>query len=548
MVTVDQLKTQANAAYSAGKHADAARLYTQALDLDPENHILLSNRSAAYIGLQEFSKALADAVACVEISPEFVKGYSRKGCAYLQLNQPGFAEAAYRQGLSQVPHNIPLKQSLASILKEDGDQSTRSSKARNDQSIRDSMSRVGEMFPYHLAREPNQPLIRALAGADLACLRSIFEPEMLSYRATPNYLPITSLVVSLAQRTSMPKKEALPKYVAILEWLLDQGARVDARDVGGYTALGHAAAHTPVLPLAEVLLQRGSNVNYQNRFGAPVLMSAVMASEDKAVELLLKWGADPDLKDNDGVTAKQLARFHPHMLAGMHQQQGTHAEAAQQFSHECGQCGKTGAARRCSKCRLVIYCSSECQKAHWAVHKKECKQKAQQQLRVNVSSTPPGGAPGRSNSWVGVSQSDVARWASGQIIGSNNNSLPQPKSMSGSVDVKHEKLFDVKIQVPKEDAPSIPPELMARFNISAEDVEQTKRSLSMPGVLDLMCYDQKRDFQCWIPRNQHDSEQLAQLIRASGLSGGLKAYFKAFVDQTTKQLVVLPTMLPAQPW
>ncbi len=78
-----------------------------------------------------------------------------------------------------------------------------------------------------------------------------------------------------------------------------------------------------------------------------------------------------------------------------------------------------------------------------AVHKKECKQKAQQQLRVNVSSTPPGGAP-----WVGVSQSDVARWASGQMIGSNNNSLPQPKSMSGSVDVKHEKLFDVKIQVP----------------------------------------------------------------------------------------------------
>jgi hypothetical protein len=83
-----------------------------------------------------------------------------------------------------------------------------------------------------------------------------------------------------------------------------------------------------------------------------------------------------------------------------------------------------------------------------AVHKKECKQKAQQQLRVNVSSTPPGGASGRSNSWVGVSQSDVARWASGQMIGRNKGSYPQPKSMSGNVDVKHEKLFDVKIQVP----------------------------------------------------------------------------------------------------
>ena len=79
-------------------------------------------------------------------------------------------------------------------------------------------------------------------------------------------------------------------------------------------------------------------------------------------------------------------------------------------------------------------------------------------------------------------------------------------------------------------------------------MEQVKRSLPLPGVLDLMCYNQKQDFQCWIPRKQNDSEKLADLIRASGLSEGLKAYFKAFVDQTTKQLVVLPTMLPAQPW
>lgn len=81
------------------------------------------------------------------------------------------------------------------------------------------------------------------------------------------------------------------------------------------------------------------------------------------------------------------------------------------------------------------------------VHKKECKQKAQQQLRVNISSKPPGGGVGPSNSWVGVSQSDVAKWAAGQINGTNKGDYPQAKSMSGSVDVKHEKLFDVKIQV-----------------------------------------------------------------------------------------------------
>ena len=82
----------------------------------------------------------------------------------------------------------------------------------------------------------------------------------------------------------------------------------------------------------------------------------------------------------------------------------------------------------------------------------------------------------------------------------------------------------------------------------AQDAEAVKRTLPAPGLLDMMCYNQKRDFQCWIPRKQNDSEELAKLIRSSGLAGGLKAYFKAFIDQATQQLVVVPTMLPAQPW
>ena len=315
----------------------------RALKIDPKNHVLLSNRSAAYVGLEKYNKALQDATACIQISPEFVKGYSRQAYAYVKLSKPGLAEKAYRQGLKLDSTSTALKQGLASILKVqcfvmlvstlrrrdcpcmhnvcmywtmrryclvlhalstnlhlcmvdnhhlmlilqgDGDQSSRSTRQKNDQTIRNTMARVGEMFPYHLAREPNQPLIRALCNFDVDELQSMFEPEWLSYRATPNHLPITSLVVALAQRTSAPKQEALPKYTAILEWLIDEGARVDARDIGGYTALGHAAAHTPVLSLAEVLLRKGANVNDQNRFGATVLMSAVMSAQVNSCQSL----------------------------------------------------------------------------------------------------------------------------------------------------------------------------------------------------------------------------------------------------------------------
>lgn len=75
-------------------------------------------------------------------------------------------------------------------------------------------------------------------------------------------------------------------------------------------------------------------------------------------------------------------------------------------------------------------------------HKKECKQQAQKQLRVNMSSKPPGG------SWVGLSQGDVSRWAAGQVNGTGRGlAPPQARPITGSVSVKHEKLFDVKIQV-----------------------------------------------------------------------------------------------------
>ena len=89
----------------------------RALSLDPKNHVLLSNRSAAFAGLEDYANALVDATSCIQNNPDFVKGHSRQAYAYLKLGKPGFAEKAYRQGLQLDPANPALKQGLASILK-----------------------------------------------------------------------------------------------------------------------------------------------------------------------------------------------------------------------------------------------------------------------------------------------------------------------------------------------------------------------------------------------------------------------------------------------
>jgi Flp pilus assembly protein TadD len=64
---------QSNAACQNGDFERAVALYTEAIQLDPANHILYSNRSAAHIKMGQFAKALQDAVKAKELNPEWPK-------------------------------------------------------------------------------------------------------------------------------------------------------------------------------------------------------------------------------------------------------------------------------------------------------------------------------------------------------------------------------------------------------------------------------------------------------------------------------------------
>lgn len=47
-------------------------------------------------------------------------------------------------------------------------------------------------------------------------------------------------------------------------------------------------------------------------------------------------------------------------------------QEVQDLLYKCGKCNKCCGSSRCGKCKRVFYCNSECQKAHWKQHKKEC--------------------------------------------------------------------------------------------------------------------------------------------------------------------------------
>lgn len=109
----DEAKAKGNAAFSAGRFEEAIRYFSEAVDLAPTNHVLYSNRSAAYASLHRYAEALADGRKTVEIKPDWSKGYSRLGAAHLGLGNHEEAIAAYQKGLDLDPSNEALKSGLA---------------------------------------------------------------------------------------------------------------------------------------------------------------------------------------------------------------------------------------------------------------------------------------------------------------------------------------------------------------------------------------------------------------------------------------------------
>lgn len=72
-LSVEELKTKGNECVKNGKYIEAVLHYTQAIKMDPNNYVLYSNRSYAFLKLDQHYLSLNDANATVRLQPQWAK-------------------------------------------------------------------------------------------------------------------------------------------------------------------------------------------------------------------------------------------------------------------------------------------------------------------------------------------------------------------------------------------------------------------------------------------------------------------------------------------
>jgi len=109
----DEHKAKGNAAFKENKFPEAVLHFSNAIELDEKNHVLYSNRSAAYASMNRWMEALEDAKTCTTLKPDWAKGYSRLGAAFEGVHSFDDAIAAYEKGLRIDSSMDALKTGLA---------------------------------------------------------------------------------------------------------------------------------------------------------------------------------------------------------------------------------------------------------------------------------------------------------------------------------------------------------------------------------------------------------------------------------------------------
>jgi ankyrin repeat protein len=160
------------------------------------------------------------------------------------------------------------------------------------------------------------------------------------------------------------------------------GRGADVNDAAAGTTPLIAALAAGKLDVVKALLALGADKEEQIPNGGRPLHLAAFTGRLEMVKVLVKAGCELEPPTTDA----QAATPHTLSLQGGHVHVAQFLEAAVRSRSTggepvdtegtCAACGSSSPAdaqfKKCSRCRAVRYCSKDCQRTHWPVHKATC--------------------------------------------------------------------------------------------------------------------------------------------------------------------------------
>jgi len=103
----------------SGNYAEAVRLFTEALQHDPNNSEIYHNRGMAYSYLERWREAISDFNRAISLSPH-PSSYEQRGLAYYQIGDRDSAFKDWQQALRMDPRRTFAVINLAWLAIEEG--------------------------------------------------------------------------------------------------------------------------------------------------------------------------------------------------------------------------------------------------------------------------------------------------------------------------------------------------------------------------------------------------------------------------------------------
>jgi tetratricopeptide (TPR) repeat protein len=220
----DILKAEGNEAFQAQKYADADRLYSSAITLDPENAVLYSNRAITLIKLEHWDESIQVCDTGLMLNPEKktrIKLLWRRGVALVQLKQFEEARNCYNEALELDPANTMVFKRLEELNKSQIKRSHSIEEQRADKRPKKlenipiyEVDELPDDFRVHSALESTQSICAQRSSPAAA---SVSKPITQTSSAQPQLKLSSPPIPSSPPVLDFPEQPTLHQFTSIIK-------------------------------------------------------------------------------------------------------------------------------------------------------------------------------------------------------------------------------------------------------------------------------------------------------------------------------------------